>query len=244
LKVYFISLFSGVLAGIILAGVNCFVAEPFIEQAIGFEVENSIVAEEVVDYKELNAYRIWWNEGTFAAGSFLGLTYGAILGIVFIVSRKCLPPSIYRKKAIALEAITCLSLYVIRLTKSPANLPAVGDHETIGLKDSLYTGFQSVTMLIILGLGIFLFKFRKVSTVIYLIPILYLGLIILIYCIFISNPGEITSPMELVDVFRIVTYATMGIFYLILVTVFGDLSHRFKLYEIVKVTTTIWYYFS
>lgn len=55
----FISLCYGVLAGIILAGVNYFVAEPFIEQATGIESENSIVAGEVVDYEELNAYRIW-----------------------------------------------------------------------------------------------------------------------------------------------------------------------------------------
>ena len=41
---FFISLFSGVLAEIILVGVNYFVTEPFIE-AIGIEIENSIVAK-------------------------------------------------------------------------------------------------------------------------------------------------------------------------------------------------------
>ncbi len=60
-----------------------------------------------------------------------------------------MPSSIYRKKAIALAAITCLSPYVVPLTKYPTNPPAVGDHETIGLKDSLYTGlyFQGYLVL-------------------------------------------------------------------------------------------------
>ena len=50
----FVSLLSGVIAGVILAGVNYFVAEPFIDQAIGIEVDNSIASGEVVDFDELS----------------------------------------------------------------------------------------------------------------------------------------------------------------------------------------------
>ena len=124
----FISLFSGVLAEIILVGVNYFVTEPFIE-AIGIEVENSIVAGEVVDYEELNTYRIWQKEGTFAAGDFPGLTYGGILGILFIVLRKYLPSSSNKNEAIALVVIICISLYVVPLIEYPVNISTVGDHD-------------------------------------------------------------------------------------------------------------------
>ena len=51
----FVSLLSGVIAGVILAGVNYFVAEPFIDQAIGIEVDNSIASGEVVDFDELSS---------------------------------------------------------------------------------------------------------------------------------------------------------------------------------------------
>src|SRR5680860_711109 len=109
----FVSLLSGVIAGVILAGVNYFVAEPFIDQAIGIEVDNRIAAGEVVDSNELSSYRVWQKEGTFTAGSILGLTYGAILGIVYALSRKYLPSSDDRKKALILAAIMCLSLYIV-----------------------------------------------------------------------------------------------------------------------------------
>lgn len=52
----FISLLAGVIAGLILAGVNYFVAEPYIDQAIGIEIENGIAAGETVDFDELNTY--------------------------------------------------------------------------------------------------------------------------------------------------------------------------------------------
>ena len=66
-----------------------------------------------------------------------GLTYGGILGIVFIVSRKYLPSSNDKNEAIALAAIICLSLYVVPLIDYPVNIPTVEDFETIGLRDSL-----------------------------------------------------------------------------------------------------------
>ena len=130
----FISLLAGVIAGLILAGVNYFVAEPYIDQAIGIEIENGIAAGETVDFDELNTYRIWQKEGTFVAGAFLGVTYGAILGIVYVIARKYLPSSDDRKKALILAGLMCLALYVVPFLKYPANPPAVGEPETIGPK--------------------------------------------------------------------------------------------------------------
>ena len=67
-----ISLLSGVIAGVILAGVNYFVVEPYIDRAIEIEVDNSVASGEVVDFDELSSYRVWQKEGTFAAGAILG----------------------------------------------------------------------------------------------------------------------------------------------------------------------------
>ena len=232
----FISLLSGIIAGVILAGVNYFVAEPFIDQAIGIEVDNSIASGEVVDFDELSSYRVWQKEGTFAAGAFLGLTYGAILGIVYVISRKYLPSSDDRKKALILAAIMCLSLYVVPFIKYPANPPAVGDPETIGLRDSLYTSYQLASGLIALGVSILMYKLRRIGYIKYIIPIIYLGLVASIYAIFPANPDEITAPMDLVNAFRAVTFGTMVMFYLVLGTIFGIMWNKFKPHETARIT--------
>jgi hypothetical protein len=232
----FISLLSGVIAGLILAGVNYYVAEPFIDQAIGIEVDNSIASGEVVDFDELSTYRMWQKEGTFAAGAFLGLTYGAILGIVYVISRKYLPSSDDRKKALILAAIMCLSLYAVPFIKYPANPPAVGDPETIGLRDSLYTSYQLASGLIALGVTILIYKLRKISYIKYIIPVFYLGLVASIYAIFPANPDEITAPVDLVNAFRAVTFGTMVMFYLVLGAIFGIIWNKFKPHETARIT--------
>ena len=232
----FVSLLSGVIAGVILAGVNYFVAEPFIDQAIGIEVDNSIASGEVVDFDELSSYRVWQKEGTFAAGAFLGLTYGAILGIVYVISRKYLPSSDDRKKALILAAIMCLSLYVVPFIKYPANPPAVGDPETIGLRDSLYTNYQLASGLIALGVSILMYKLRRIGYSKYVIIVIYLGLVASIYAIFPANPDEITAPMDLVNAFRAVTFGTMVMFYLVLGTIFGIMWNKFKPHETARIT--------
>jgi len=232
----FVSLLSGVIAGVILAGVNYFVAEPFIDQAIGIDVVNSIASGEVVDFDELSSYRVWQKEGTFAAGAFLGLTYGAILGIVYVISRKYLPSSDDRKKALILAAIMCLSLYVVPFIKYPANPPAVGDPETIGLRDSLYTSYQLASGLIALGVSILMYKLRRIGYSKYVIIVIYLGLVASIYAIFPANPDEITAPMDLVNAFRAVTFGTMVMFYLVLGTIFGIMWNKFKPHETARIT--------
>jgi len=232
----FVSLLSGVIAGVILAGINYFVAEPFIDKAIGIEVDNSIASGEVVDLDELSSYRVWQKDGTFVAGAFLGLTYGAILGIVYIISRKYLPSSDDRKKALILAAIMCLSLYIVPFIKYPANPPAVGDPETIGLRDSLYTSYQLASGLIALGVSILMYRLRGIGYMKYVIPIIYFVLVASIYVIFPANPDAITAPMDLVNAFRAVTFGSMVMFYLVLGTIFGIMWNKFKPHETARIT--------
>ncbi len=231
-----ISLLSGVIAGVILAGVNYFVVEPYIDRAIEIEVDNSVASGEVVDFDELNSYRVWQKEGTFAAGAILGLTYGAILGIVYALSRKYLPSSDDRKKALILAAVMCLSLYIIPFIKYPANPPAVGDPETIGLRDSLYSGYQLASGIIALSVNILIYKLQRISYIKYIIPIFYLGLVASIYAVFPANPDDITAPMDLVNAFRTVTFGTMVMFYLVLGAIFGIMWHKFKPHGTTRIT--------
>jgi hypothetical protein len=222
-----ISLLSGAIAGVILSGVNYFIAEPFIDRAIEIEVDNSVASGELVDSDELNSYRVWQKEGTFAAGAILGLTYGAILGIVYALSRKYLPSSDDRKKALILAAVMCLSLYIIPFFKYP---------ETIGLRNSLYSGYQLASGIIALGVSILIYKLQRISYIKYIIPIFYLGLVASIYAVFPANPDDITAPMDLVNAFRAVTFGTMVMFYLVLGAIFGIMWHKFKPHGTTRIT--------
>jgi predicted cobalt transporter CbtA len=232
----FVSLISGIIAGLILAGLNYLVAEPVIDQAISIEVENSLASGDAVDYEELSNYRIWQKGGTFTAGAIIGLTYGAIMGIVYVVTRKYLPSSDDRKKAMMLAALMCLSLYVVPFLKYPANPPAVGDPDTIGLRQSLYTCYQLASGLIVLSLSVILYKFRMINYVKFSIPILFVVLVVFIYHVFPSNPDIINIPMDLVNMFRGLTFTTTVIFYLVLGAIFGSMWHYFRPHEPTRIT--------
>ena len=154
-----ISLASGVMAGVILAGTNYFVVEPTTDKAIGYETQRDIAKGINVDFNQLHNYRIWQKSGTFAAGAFIGMAYGALIGVVYIFARKYLPfGSDDRKKAILLAALMYLAFYLVPFSKYPANPPSVGDTHTIGLGDHLYTSYQIASVALVMG--ILFFKFR------------------------------------------------------------------------------------
>ena len=86
-----ITLFSGAIAGAILGIINQIIVEPFIQQAIDIENQNAIAAGELFNPSEYAAYRIWQRGGEIAAGTVLGLSIGALFGIVFAYARSSLP---------------------------------------------------------------------------------------------------------------------------------------------------------
>jgi hypothetical protein len=116
-----ISLSSGVMAGVILSTINYFIVEPTTDKAIGYETQRDIAKGINVDFNQLHNYRIWQKSGTFAAGAFIGMAYGGLIGVVYIFARKYLPFSDDRKKAILLAALMYLAFYLVPFSKYPAN---------------------------------------------------------------------------------------------------------------------------
>lgn len=231
-----ISLVSGVMAGGILASINYFVVEPTTDKAIGYETQRDIAKGINVDFNQLKNYRIWQKSGTFAAGTFIGIAYGGLMGVVYFFARKYLPFSDDRKKAILLAALMYLAFYLVPFSKYPANPPSVGDTHTIGLRDHLYTSYQITSVSIALVMGILFFKFRKVNKISYIIPAMYIVLITSIYFIWEPNPDKIITPMSVVNTFRALTGVTMAIFFILIGVFFGLLWNKFKPYESIKAT--------
>lgn len=224
------------MAGEILATINYFVVEPTTDKAIGYETQRDIAKGINVDFNQLKNYRIWQKSGTFAAGAFIGMAYGGLMGVVYIFARKYLPFSDDRKKAILLAALMYLAFYLVPFSKYPANPPSVGDTHTIGLRDHLYTSYQITSVSIALVMGILFFKFRKVNKISYIIPAMYIVLITSIYFLWEPNPDKIITPMSVVNTFRALTGVTMAIFFILIGVFFGLLWNKFKPYESEKVT--------
>ena len=221
-----VTIFSGAIAGTILAIINLGVVEPYIDSAISLETQRKISSGENVDMAELVHYRIWQKGGAIAAGAVYGISLGALFGIVFAYGRKALPGDNNKKKALFLAGILWFILYLMVAIKYPANPPAVGDPETIYYRQSLYVEYLAISGFTALALALAWNRVHLGSKNI-LFPLIYAAVMIVAYVVLPPNPDKIGISMDLIHTFRIVTALTIGIFWGILAIVFGSLWDRF-----------------
>jgi predicted cobalt transporter CbtA len=221
-----VTIFSGAIAGTILAIINLGLVEPYIDSAISLETQRKISSGENVDMAELVHYRIWQKGGAIAAGAVYGISLGALFGIVFAYGRKALPGKNNRQKALFLAGTLWIVLYLMVAIKYPANPPAVGDPETIYYRQSLYVAYLAISGFTALALAFawnrVQLEYKKI-----LFPLIYAAVMIVAYIVLPPNPDKIGISMDLIHTFRIVTALTIGIFWAILAIVFGSLWDRF-----------------
>ncbi|MEO9362363.1 MAG: CbtA family protein [Nitrososphaera sp.] len=225
-----ISILSGVIAGIILAIVNQGVVEPFIERAIAIENQKAMSQGEMIDPAAMLAYRVWQKEGSIAAGAILGLSYGALLGVVFAYARSSLPGGSNVKKALLLAGVMWFVLYFVVALKYPANPPAVGNPDTIYLRESLYVVFVAISGFSALGLA-YLYRMLAKTQARKALPAVYAGIMAIAFFALPNNPDQITAPMDLVISFRVATALTMSMFWGLLGAILGALWDRAKPHE-------------
>ncbi len=210
-----ITLISGAIAGTILGLINQLLVEPYIDQAIEIEVQNTVASGEPVDLDELVQYRLWQKGGEIVAGTILGTSISALFGIVYVYSRDSLPGSNNKKKGLILAGIMFFVIFLIPALKYPANPPAVGDPETIEYRESLYIGMLVISGFTALGVAILyrsLGQNRKESRKI-IVPAIYAVIVSFAFAVLPNNPDEVAISADLLMNFRIVTTITMGIFW-------------------------------
>lgn len=230
-----ITLISGAIAGTILAIINQFVVEPFIDKAIGLENDRLATQGEMVDPAAFNLYRIWQKNGELIAGATLGIAEGSLVGVVFAYARPHLPGSNNKKKALILVGIMWFVLFFMVAVKYPANPPAVGNPDTIYLRESLFVGYLMISGFGALGLA---FLYRKLGQKQYkkaLIPALYAALMLVAYFAMPPNPDPVTAPMDLVTSFRIASAFTMSVFWGLMGIILGAFWDKTKPHETAKV---------
>ena len=238
-----ITLLSGAIAGTVLGAINQALVEPYIDRAISIETQNAIKEGEVIDPVELQNYRLWQKGGEIAAGTILGMSFGALFGVVFVYSRSLLlsQSNSNIRKALVLACIMWFILFLIPALKYPANPPAVGDPETIYYREGLYIGLLAISGFSALGLALL---YRKLGSRtlnnknrIIIVPLIYAAIIVGAFLILPPNPDKISAPMDLVQGFRIASAFTMSIFWGLLGLILGALWDRLRPHETAQITT-------
>jgi hypothetical protein len=231
-----ITLLAGAIAGTFLSTINQGIVEPLIERAIALENQKAAMGGEIIDPFQFQNYRIWQKSGEIAAGTILGTSYGALFGIVFAYSRESIPGSSNKIKALILAAIMLVVLYIVPAMKYPPNPPAVGDPETIGVRQSMYVAYLFISGLSALGLA---FAYRRLGgfqSKKAIIPAIYTGIMLTAYFTMPSNPDAITAPIDLVISFRIVTGFTISVFWGLLGFILGAFWDKTKPHETARIT--------
>jgi len=137
----------GILAGLLSFGFLKFYGEPQVGRAIAFEtqLEEAKAAAQrakglkVEETPELVSRRIQAGIGLFTAVLVYCTAFGGLFGLAFAfaygrVGSPLRPESI----SLLLAATGFIAIYLIPSLKYPANPPAVGNPETIGIRTALY----------------------------------------------------------------------------------------------------------
>jgi len=220
---------SGATAGFILSGLNLIFVEPSLDQAIGIENQHLFASGVEKDTPEFRAhyndYRTWQKSGLVFAGGIFGISIGSLFGIVFVLSRNSLPGKTDIKKSLILAGIMWLVVYFIPFLKYPANPPTVGDPETVVLRGILYLTFITIS-----GFGaVGFYKLsKKLKTRKFIAIVGYAAFIGIAFAVMPGNPDEITTPMDLVNHFRILSAFTVSLYWLSLGLIFGSLWNHYK----------------
>lgn len=220
---------SGFLAGLVHGLVNVALVEPYLDAAIGIENQRMFAEGQAKDtpqfWKQYTDYRTWQKEGSIIAGAILGTATGGLFGLVFAYSRNSLPSQNDIKKALVLAAIMWAVLYFIPFLKYPANPPTVGEPDSITLRASTYAIFVASSGLGALGFAILYKKLHSKK------PIAlagYAALMGLLFVIMPQNPDKISTPIEIVNGFRIVSVITMTIYWIANAVILGWLWKKFQ----------------
>ena len=170
-------------------------------------------------------------------GTILGISLGALFGVVFAFARDSIPGSNNKKKALILATVMLLVIYIVPALKYPANPPAVGDPETIYNRETLYIAILTISGFSALGLAFLYRKLGNNQVKNIVVPVIYVGIIATAFMVLPPNPDQISAPMDLVTSFRIVTGFTMSVFWGLLGLILGALWDKTKPHETAKIAT-------
>ena len=155
-------LVRGMLVGVV-AGLLSFVflkvyGEPQVDIAVAFEAQieaakaaaagHSHMAEE----PELVSRQVQAGLGLFTAVMVYSAAFGGLFGLAFAFAYRRIPGAVTPQGvALLLAAAGFVAVYLVPTLKYPANPPAVGDPDTIGIRTVLYFAMMAVSVTAMIG---------------------------------------------------------------------------------------------
>lgn len=126
---------AGLAAGVLALIVAYVLGEPSVDRAIGFEEAHAAGHEHEV---ELVSRSLQSTAGLATGVLIYGVSFGGIAALAYCFALGRVGRFTPRATALLLSGCALLAVYVVPFLKYPANPPAVGDHDTIGKRTTLY----------------------------------------------------------------------------------------------------------
>lgn len=126
---------AGLGAGVLALFVAYFLGEPNVDGAIGFEESHAPAHEHEV---ELVSRGLQSTAGLATGVLLYGVAFGGIAALAYCFALGRVGRFSPRATALLLSGAALLTVYVVPFLKYPANPPAVGDHDTIAKRTTLF----------------------------------------------------------------------------------------------------------
>ncbi len=217
-------LLAGLLAGLVTGAFHFWVSEPIIERALTYEVAPP--GEHVVEIFSRDTQRV----GLMAATALFGLSLGGIFGLLYpFVSRRLRTNAAWESSMrVALAGFA--SAWLVPFIKYPANPPAVGDPDTIGLR----TAFHLTMIAVSIGAAIFAWmaarRLRSSKLKTHqrhlVVGTGYLAVLIAAHALLPNSPDAITIPAKLLWDFRVASVVGQALLWAVLGVSFALLTIR------------------
>jgi len=217
-----VSVVAGLIAGAIISGFHTLLIEPYIDRAIAIEEQHGQAhgeahAEPVVD----RPTQRW---GLVLGFIVYGAIWGLLLGVLVYLTQGWRPTtwSLVRY-GFVLAVLVGWSVALFPFLKYPGNPPGVGEPDTVEYRQALYVGFIGLSVIgTALAVGLLRLLNRPTGVSAswgrrgLLVAGCYLLYAAVIYAVLPANPDPIEMPAELVWTFRVISFAGLMLFWMIL----------------------------
>lgn len=155
-------LVRGMLVGLV-AGFFTFVflkiyGEPQVDVAIAFEAQLEAAKAAIAGHShameepELVSRQVQASLGLFTAVMVYATAFGGLFSLAFAFAYRRIPGAVTPQAVSLVLAAACfVAVYLVPNLKYPANPPAVGEPETIGIRTALYFAMMAVSVAAMIG---------------------------------------------------------------------------------------------
>jgi len=222
-------MFTGLLAGLLFFLAAQWLGEPQVDRSIAFESANAQARGEAPE-PEIYTRHTQKTFGLLTAALAYGTSIGGIFGLVFAYCHGRLGPARPRALAATLAAFGFLTLVLVPTLKYPANPPAVGNPDTIGLRTAAFFLMILISILAMVAsikLARTLTRTLDIWNAALIAAALFAALIgLCAYLLPAINEVPPTFPADVLWRFRLASWALQAILWTAIGLLFGWLTER------------------